>query len=246
MTLIILINSMKKILINSILILFLAISACSNGQNSKFSLNVNEFKEKLSQTPDAQLIDVRTPDEFKGGHLQNAINYDWNSGNYQSQIEKLDKQKPVFVYCLSGGRSSSAAANMRSLGFKTVYEMNGGMMKWRSANLPETTNSSKEVAKGMSFTDYQKVTQSYKKVLIDFYAEWCEPCKKMKPYLDEINNDMKEDVKVIRIDADQNKSLMQELKIEALPVLILYNNGTQTWRKDGFVEKEIVVAQIKK
>ena len=81
--------------------------------------------------------------------------------------------------------------------------------------------------------------------LVDFYAEWCAPCKKMKPYLEEIANDMKDDVKIVRIDADQNKALLQELKIDGLPVLILYQNGKQTWRNDGFIEKNEVVAKIK-
>lgn len=236
---------MKKILVNSFVIIMLVLSACSNGQNANFGLNVNEFKDKLQQTPNAQLIDVRTPGEFAGGHLQNAINIDWNGSEFATQIKNLDMQKPVFVYCLSGGRSASAASSMRSAGFKTVYEMNGGMMKWRAAALPETKNNNSIESKGMSITEYNKLTSSYKKVLIDFYAEWCAPCKKMKPYLDEIANDMKEDVKIVRIDADQNKALLQELKIDGLPVLILYKNGTQTWRNDGFIEKNEVVAKIK-
>lgn len=226
-------------------LILLILSACTNGQNANYGLSVNEFNDKLKQTPNAQLIDVRTPGEFAGGHLENAINYDWNGDNFESQIKELDKQKPVFVYCLSGGRSASAASSMRSAGFKTVYEMNGGMMKWRAAGLPETSNVSTNQSNGMSLVDYTKLTKSYKKVLIDFYAEWCAPCKKMKPYLDEIANDMKDQVKVIRIDADQNKTLMQELKIDGLPVLVLYNNGNQTWRKDGFVEKAEVLEKIK-
>lgn len=226
-------------------LILLILSACTNGQNANYGLTVNEFNDKLKQTPNAQLIDVRTPGEFAGGHLENAINCDWNGDNFESQIKELDKQKPVFVYCLSGGRSASAASSMRSAGFKTVYEMNGGMMKWRAAGLPETSNVSTNQSNGMSLVDYTKLTKSYKKVLIDFYAEWCAPCKKMKPYLDEIANDMKDQVKVIRIDADQNKTLMQELKIDGLPVLVLYNNGNQTWRKDGFVEKAEVLEKIK-
>lgn len=226
-------------------LILLILSACTNGQNANYGLTVNEFNDKLKQTPNAQLIDVRTPGEFAGGHLENAINCDWNGDNFESQIKELDKQKPVFVYCLSGGRSASAASSMRSAGFKTVYEMNGGMIKWRAAGLPETSNVSTNQSNGMSLVDYTKLTKSYKKVLIDFYAEWCAPCKKMKPYLDEIANDMKDQVKVIRIDADQNKTLMQELKIDGLPVLVLYNNGNQTWRKDGFVEKAEVLEKIK-
>lgn len=237
--------NMKKNIVHSVVIFILALSACSNGQNANYGLNVNEFNDKLKQTPDAQLIDVRTAGEFVGGHLTNAKNFDWNSGSFTEQIKNLDKQKPVFVYCLSGGRSASAASNMRAAGFKTVYEMNGGMMKWRAAGLPETKNAAVAEAKGMSMNEYKALTQSYKKVLIDFYAEWCAPCKKMKPYLDEIALDMKEDVKVIRIDADQNKTLLQELKIDGLPVLILFKEGTETWRNDGFVEKAEVVAKIR-
>jgi thioredoxin len=133
---------------------------------------------------------------------------------------------------------------MRSAGFKTVYEMNGGMMKWRAAALPETKNTGTTENNGMSLAEYNKLTTSYKKVLIDFYAEWCAPCKKMKPYLDEISKDMKEEVKVIRIDADKNKSLLQELKIDGLPVLILYKAGLQTWRNDGFIEKAEVLPKL--
>lgn len=236
---------MKKIIVNSCAILLLVLSACTNGQNANFGLNIKEFNDKLNQTPNAQLIDVRTPGEYADGHLTNALNFDWNGAAFETQIKNLDKQKPVFVYCLSGGRSGSAAAKMRNEGFAAVYEMNGGMMKWRAAALPETKNENSVESKGMSLNDYNKLTQSHKKVLIDFYAEWCAPCKKMKPYLDEISKDMKEEVTVIRIDADQNKLLLQELKIDGLPVLIMYKDGIQTWRNVGFIDKAEVLSKIK-
>lgn len=236
---------MKKILVNTFVMILLVLSACTNGQNANFGLNVNEFNEKLIQTSNAQLIDVRTPGEYAGGHLKNAINFDWNGNNFEAQIKKLDKQKPVFVYCLSGGRSASAASNLRNAGFKTVYEMNGGMMKWRAAALPETKDANVVESMGMTLADYNRITKSNKKVLIDFYAEWCAPCKKMKPYLDEIALEMKDEVKVIRIDADANKLLLQELKIDGLPVLIIYKDGLQSWRYDGYIEKNDVVAKIK-
>jgi thioredoxin len=236
---------MKKILVNTFVMILLVLSACTNGQNANFGLNVNEFNEKLIQTSNAQLIDVRTPGEYAGGHLKNAINFDWNGNNFEAQIKKLDKQKPVFVYCLSGGRSASAASNLRNAGFKTVYEMNGGIMKWRAAALPETKDANVVESMGMTLADYNRITKSNKKVLIDFYAEWCAPCKKMKPYLDEIALEMKDEVKVIRIDADANKLLLQELKIDGLPVLIIYKDGLQSWRYDGYIEKNDVVAKIK-
>jgi len=236
---------MKKIILNSFVIVLLILSACTNGQNTNYQLNVNEFADKLKQTTDAQLVDVRTPGEFAGGHLLNAINYDWNGNEFEAQTKKLDKQKPVFVYCLSGGRSGSAASNLRNVGFKSVYEMNGGMMKWRAAGLPETTSAASNTNQGMTLAEYKKIASSNKKVLIDFYAEWCAPCKKMKPYLEEISKEMQAEVKVVRIDADQNKNLLQELKIDGLPVLMLYKNNEMVWRNDGFIEKAEVVAKIK-
>lgn len=235
---------MKKIILNSFVILLSVLSACSNGQNAN-GLNALALYEQLKQTPGAQLIDVRTPSEYAGGHLQNAINFNWNGDDFGSQIEKLDKNKAVFVYCLSGGRSASAASNMRAAGFKTVYELNGGIMKWRAAALPETTNANESTNNGMSMDEYKKMTSSNNKVLVDFYAEWCAPCKKMKPYLDEIASEMKSELAVIRIDADLNKTLLKELKIDALPVLMLYKENVMVWRNDGFIEKAAVVAKIK-
>jgi len=128
-------------------------SSCTNGQtqNSNTNLSATEFAEKIKELPSSPVVDVRTPEEFSKGHLQNAKNYDWNGNDFQKQISTLDKSKPVFVYCLSGGRSSSAAKQMRSEGFKEVYELNGGIMKWRAAGLPETTNT---VSTGMSKSQF--------------------------------------------------------------------------------------------
>ena len=149
----------------SVAILF---NACTNGQtqNSKSSLSATEFSEKIKELSTAPIVDVRTPEEFLSGHIQNAKNINWNGNDFDKQISNLDKSKPVFVYCLSGGRSSSAANQMRSEGFKEVYELNGGMMKWRAANLPETTDNS-NASTGMSKQQFDKLLASDKLVLID-------------------------------------------------------------------------------
>ena len=91
-------------------------NSCSNGQTQTTNTNLSatEFSEKIKELPSAPIVDVRTPVEFTKGHLQNANNYDWNGSDFQKQISTLNKSKPVFVYCLSGGRSSSAANQMRS------------------------------------------------------------------------------------------------------------------------------------
>jgi len=145
---------------------------------------------------------------------------------------------------LSGSRSTYAVSYMKSQGFKEVYELNGGMMKWRAASLPETTDKAL-ASTGMSKQQFDNLLVTDKLVLIDYYADWCAPCKKMKPYLDEISRDMADKVVVIRINADENQALCKELKIDALPVLHIYKNKALIWNNTGFIEKEEVVKQLK-
>ena len=218
---------------------------CTNGQSqsAKRNLTATEFAQKIKEMPEAPVLDVRTPGEFSKGHLGVAKNVDWNGSDFEKETATLDKSKPVFVYCLSGGRSSSAANKMRSDGFTQVYELSGGIMKWRGANLPETTDNVM-VSNGMTKQQFQELLNSDKLVLIDFYADWCAPCKKMKPYLEEISKDMADKVVVVRINADDNQTICKELKIDALPVLQLYKNKTLTWTNAGFIEKTDVVKQL--
>lgn len=120
------------------LLLIIAIAAgCTQGQN-KNVLAPRAFADKLQATSESTLIDVRTPEEFSEGHIAGARNYDWNGGHFEHQVMGLDKSRPVFVYCLKGGRSSSAAARLRDMGFKEVYELEGGSAKWQAAKLPLT------------------------------------------------------------------------------------------------------------
>lgn len=236
---------MKNYLTIGFVTLATIFNSCTGGQtqNTKTNLSATEFAEKIKELPTAPIVDVRTPDEFSKGHLQNAKNIDWNGNDFDKQISELDKSKPVFVYCLSGGRSSSAASRMRSAGFKEVYELKGGIMKWRGENLPKTTGNT-TVSVGLNKQQFDELLNSNKSVLIDFYADWCAPCKKMKPYLDEISKDMADKVVVIRINVDDNQALCKELKIDLLPVLQLYKNKTLAWTSTGFIEKAEVVKQL--
>lgn len=216
--------------------------SCSHSQTQS-SLSAKAFAEKLKALPEAPVIDVRTAGEFSSGHLQNAVNYDWNGSQFEAQIKTLDKSKPVFVYCLSGGRSSAAASKMRADGFSEVYELEGGMMKWRNENLPETTTD-KVSSTGMSEQDFQSLLNSDKTILIDFYADWCVPCKKMEPYLNDISKEQKNTLTLIRINVEENPELCQKLGISAIPVLQVYKNRKMTWTNTGFIEKETVLKAL--
>lgn len=236
---------------NTIILFFVAmliiINSCNTGnsQTVKTSLNAQEFSDKIKELPNAPLVDVRTPEEYSKGRLANAVNINWNDASFETEISKLDKNKPVLVYCLSGGRSGQAATKMRADGFKEVYELVGGIMQWRAAGLPETQGNASASNSGMTKEQFDKLLDTKKVVLIDFYADWCGPCKKMKPYLEEIANDMKDKVEVVRIDVDKNQQLAKDMGVTALPTLLVYKNKKQTWNYVGYIEKAEVLKQLK-
>jgi rhodanese-related sulfurtransferase len=133
---------MKKIISISFVLVAMLLNSCTNGQNksAKTSLSATEFAARIKEIPAAPVVDVRSAEEYSSGHLQNSKNINWNGDNFEGKIIKFDKTKPVFVYCHSGRRSAAAAAKMRSLGFKEVYELSGGITEWMQVNLPITTN----------------------------------------------------------------------------------------------------------
>lgn len=221
------------------------LNSCNSDRNNNYKtkLSAPDFSERIDEDSSGIVLDVRTPSEFVKGHLQEARNIDWNGNDFEQKIEAIDKSKPIFIYCLSGGRSSAAAEKMRSDGFKHVYELEGGLMKWRAANLPEVTNTS-SISTGMTKQEFDSLLVSDKLVLVDFYADWCAPCKKMKPYLDEISNEMADKVVVFRINADDHHALCKQLEIDALPVLHLYKNGKLLWENTGYIDKADVVKQL--
>lgn len=97
----------------------------------KKDLTVTEFEKQIA-TETAQVLDVRTPDEYKTGVIKNAVLADWNNGEqFVSKAGTLDKTRPVYLYCRSGGRSSKAAEWLTSNGFKEVYNLEGGILAWK-------------------------------------------------------------------------------------------------------------------
>ena len=102
-------------------------------KNESVSLiDTHELKEAVTQH-NVQLIDIRTPNEFSSGHIENAVNVDFfNQHNFKATFTKLDKKKPLYIYCRSGNRSSRAAKQLAGLGFEKIYDLKGGYMKWRN------------------------------------------------------------------------------------------------------------------
>jgi thioredoxin len=217
-----------------VVVLSLTLFSCQGQEAGKVEeLDAKTFSEKLYADNQPQLLDVRTPEEFDKQHIDNAKNINWNGDGFEKKVAAFDKSKPVYVYCLSGGRSSSAANKLAEMGYTKIYALDGGIIKWNAAGLAKP--SSERI--GMTQADFNKLLVSDKKVLINFYAEWCAPCKKMAPYITKMIAEMDDKVTIIRIDADANKSLMEELKIEGLPTLLLYENKELQWKNAGFISE---------
>jgi thioredoxin len=231
---------MKSNLLNLLFIGFLFIS-CNGQTTAKYeSIAAVNFSAKIKSIPQATIIDVRSPEEYAGQHIENAVNIDWNGTTFESNITKYDKSKPIFVYCMSGGRSKKAAERLAELGFNKIFELQGGIMKWNAAGL--SVPNDKIV--GMCSQEYNDLLKTDKIVLIDFYAEWCAPCKKMSPFLIKMQKEMSDTVTIVRLNADENKTLIAQLKIDELPTLFIYKNNQIVWKHNGFISEEDLTKQL--
>lgn len=121
---------------NTILFLLLLVAfSCKQSSNSTPDIHLISPQEMsdLLLMEEVQLIDVRTPEEFKSGAITNAKNINFLSDDFDSKIEKLDKTKPTCVYCKKGGRSAKAAQRLKEKGFKNVYDLKGGITNWNDS-----------------------------------------------------------------------------------------------------------------
>ena len=124
---------------NMICILFsiITMSACQNNSNQNQvtdtifeTISKADFEKKMKGKSDHILVDVRTPSEYEAGTIRNARNVNWEDANFTNEILKLDKSKPIFIFCQRGGRSGEALYKMQELGFKEVYDLELGYRGW--------------------------------------------------------------------------------------------------------------------
>jgi rhodanese-related sulfurtransferase len=223
---------------NSVIIILSLFFFSCNAQNKQV-LSADEFEKGMDKNS-AQLLDVRTVGEFNSGHLQNALWADWNNDTeFDRRTSFIDKKKPVYVYCLSGGRSGAAAAKMRKQGF-TVYELKGGINAWKASNKNIIGQSTQ---KQMTINEYNSGIASNTTVLVDFGATWCPPCKTMEPIVQNLQKKYAEKFALLKVDGGRDEALLKKYGVTALPVFIVYKNGKEVWRKDGVVsEKDLEIA----
>jgi thioredoxin 1 len=217
--------------------------ACNGTSQNIINLSVADFEKQVIGTT-IQLVDVRTSGEYESGHIGDAKLMDVNEDEFDTQIASLDKTKPVYVYCLSGGRSKTAAKTMIKQGFTQVYNLDGGIMAWRAEAKNLVIN--KPLAnKSMTMEQYTALTTNDLPVLVEFYAPWCGPCKVLKPEVEKIKAANVGKMIVEFIDVDQHPNLANELKIKSIPALYYYEAGKKKWTIVGAPSKKTLYKKLK-
>ncbi|MED5354592.1 MAG: rhodanese-like domain-containing protein [Bacteroidota bacterium] len=113
-----------------ILLVAFTIFSCSLINNKSINqMNSDELIEFI-ELNDAILVDVRTEDEYNSGYIENSLNIDYFSDVFSVNADKLDKNTPIILYCRSGNRSSMSANKISKLGFKEIYNLEGGILEW--------------------------------------------------------------------------------------------------------------------
>ncbi len=125
----------------SLMMLVIGVAACTAtaGKTTVQDLSPRQFKSLLDQhrdNPDFVLLDIRTPKEFKDGHIQGALLLDYYSRDFVSRLKTMDKDKNYLIYCRSGNRSGKSMAIFAKLGFGRAYHMDSGLVGWSRAKFP--------------------------------------------------------------------------------------------------------------
>ncbi|MEN8115363.1 MAG: thioredoxin [Bacteroidota bacterium] len=93
---------------------------------------------------------------------------------------------------------------------------------------------------------FQKIVNSNRPVLVDFYADWCAPCKQIPPILKQLKEELKEQIRIIKVDVDKNQNIAAKYQIRSIPTIMLFKNGEPKWTGTGVhsaSELKIIVQQ---
>lgn len=132
---------MKKLLYSflAIDVVIFAFLAMTGGLSApKYDLRPAAYQEILTQG-NGTFVDVRTAKEHEDAFIPNSVLIDWKSSDFADKIQKIDKDKPVFIYCRTGMRAARAKRKMKKMGFKEVYNLRGGIKAWAKDGLPVTS-----------------------------------------------------------------------------------------------------------
>jgi rhodanese-related sulfurtransferase len=227
---------MKRAFLSAVILLqMIVLSAQTAGETTKA---LQAFETKLKETPDAQILDLRSAEEFRQNHLKGAVNIEVQDEDVERQLESLQKNRPVFVYSIRTGRSSVMVNRLQERGFAEVYELPGGIAAWIGSGRP-VEGLKKE---GLTLAAFQQQVKEAGFVLVEVGTRFCGACKKQALIVDSIQKE--KGIATRFIDIYDHQSLAKDLKVTAIPVLLLYKDGNLSWQHEGLLPKDEVTALV--
>ena len=199
-------------------------------------VNADKFQE-LIHSGEGVILDVRTPEEYSRSHIEGSTLINVADQNFVTKIALLQKDKPVYLYCLTGSRSAAAANYMAKIGFGELYNLQHGIMDWSRKGLTTVQSNATVASESMAYTEqsFQQLIQSEKVVLIDFHAPWCAPCKNMSPVIEKLAEDFKGKAKVEKVDVEANDAITKAYQVQSIPGFILFKEGQKVWSHKGMI-----------
>ncbi len=94
-------------------------------------------------------------------------------------------------------------------------------------------------------SSFSKIIDSATPVIVDFYADWCGPCKMLAPILKQVKDTMGDSIKIVKIDVDKNQAIASKYQVRGVPTMILFKNGKQLWRQSGVLQKGEIISAVK-
>lgn len=199
-------------------------------------LSSGEFYEQLTKEK-ITLIDVRTSGEFANGHIPDAGQLNFYALDFKKKLLLLPRDQPIYLYCNTGFRSRLAANTLAKNGYNEVYNLEHGIMEWNLHDLPVVIEPDAEpdTRDKMEPDEYYALIQSEMPVFIDFYAPWCGPCRQMMPMIDSMKIEYRDEIIIVKINADASKKLVKELGLSGVPYFKMFHKGELIYSHTGLL-----------
>ena len=218
--------------------------SCSNKNNSVFERKDILSLDKILNDTDIIILDVRTSEEINAGYIPNSTFIDYYDKNFENKINLIDRSKKIYTLCKSGGRSVKVAEILSKNGFRNVYNLEGGFMRWKANKMPydiNLVNNDSSNSDSISEKSLDSLIKNNTNTLIYISTKWCSPCKKMEPIIDKLV-DNNSSLKVIKIDLDANTYAQERFDVKSLPALVLYENNSVVWHKNGIIAYDDLIS----
>lgn len=224
---------MKKIFI--LIFACVSIISCSQKKENIQNISVDEFQNLVHEN--AIVLDVRTQEETNRGQIKGASTLDFYGSNFENSLSLIEKDKEVFVYCQSGGRSKKAAKILVNMGQFKVYNVEGGIRAWKTNGYEITTPTESKPSDNLevSLDSLNNVIAQNQTTFISFQTKWCAPCRKMDPVIAKLE-EANPEVAFLKIDMDKNNALSEKFEVKSIPTFFIFKNQNESWSATGIQE----------